>query len=134
MRFGIAWLMLGCLVCACDPLPPPFRPPGGYATRPDRTGEAAIRAVLVTPSHGMFHTVREALSSYMGSGSQEIKIAGWTAKPSPLGSEVPFYVVAFAWNDGERNRTAEWEINEWGIWPQNNEARLLSVYPPEDER
>jgi hypothetical protein len=119
-------------VAACDPAPTKkYVPPGGFAAQTDETGVVAIRAVLVTPSHGTFLTVREALSSYIGRADQHVKVKGWSAARDTT-SPVPHYNVAFAWNDGEQNRQAEWELNKWGIWPLNNEARILSVFPPED--
>ena len=128
-----ALLALGlCGLFSCDPVPRgEAAPPGGFAGRPDSAARSAVRAVLLTPSHGHFRTVREAMVSYLGSVTDGVQISGWSAARAATGA-VPHYDVDFSWFDGERGRQAQWEINAWGIWPVNDESRLLSVFPPED--
>lgn len=126
------WLA-GLIFCACDERTQPLKPPGGYRQPVDATGVAAIRAVLLMPSHGHYHTVREALLSYLGMAGKEVRPLGWSVAPAITGP-VPFYRVSFAWFDGVRDRSAEWELDHFGIWPINDEARLLAIFPPEDGR
>ncbi len=132
-RFGhslLAFSLVG-LTSACDPVPDgTFRPPGGLATPVDRTGRLAIDAVLYTPGYGVFRTVREGLSSYLRAATEAVEVHGWTAER--VVEPVDNVQVVFAWHDGERERTAEWELNGWGVWPLNDEARYLSMYPPMD--
>lgn len=131
-RVAAGLLALGA--AACDPAPfGEAAPPGGYAAPVTATGRAAVRAVLYTPSHGSFRTVREAVSVYMERSTEAVAVHGWIAD-AVTNDASPYYRVAFAWNDGARERTAEWELDGAGVWPMNNEARVLTVFPPADAR
>lgn len=122
------------LLMACDPYPArETAPPGGYQARPSSTGRAAIRAVLFTPSHGSFRTVREAVSVYLGRSTEAVAVAGWSAAGVTSGTR-RYYEVGFDWYDGRENRQARWELDHQGVWPANNEARILTVFPPGDSR
>jgi hypothetical protein len=124
-------LAIVLLLAACDPVPSnEFNPPGGFVSEPGPTGRAAIRAVLYTPSHGTFRTVRQAVTTYMGRATDAITVQGWQAEQVDE-PDWPHFKVAFQWNDGQRTRSAEWELNHLGIWPVNNEAKVLSVFPPD---
>jgi hypothetical protein len=140
MRFGrrsqIAnvFALIFLALSACDPVPPrDVPPPGGYRAPPGSTGRAAIRAVLYTPSHGSFHTVREAVSVYLSRATEAVAVHGWSAAgvTSPARR---YYEVDFDWFDGRERRQARWELDALGVWPVNNEARILTVFPPSDGR
>jgi hypothetical protein len=131
-------LMLGLLfslgaLTGCDPAPREVSPPpGGYSAMPNALGQAAIQAVLYTPSHGSFRTVREALTTYIGRTTEAVEIQGWSAHSAV--EPIPRVLVEFSWRDRHHDHQAEWELNEFGVWPLNDEARYLSMYPPEDGR
>lgn len=130
----VAGIALALTFGACDPVPvATFTPPGGFRREPSLTGRAAVRAVLYTPSHGSFRTVREALTVYMARSTEAVHVHGWIAE-GVTAATAPYYRVAFSWNDGRRERAAEWELDTLGVWPMNNEARLLTVFPPAGER
>lgn len=134
MTKRIAGIALMLAVAACDPVPvATFTPPGGFEREPSLTGRAAVRAVLFTPSHGSFRTVREALTVYMARSTEAVQVHGWIAE-GVTASSSPYYRVAFSWNDGRRERAAEWELDNMGVWPMNTEARVLTVFPPSGER
>lgn len=134
MKRIVTGLALALAVAACDPVPTAtFTPPGGFEREPTLTGRAAVRAVLYTPSHGSFRTVREALTVYMARTTEAVRVHGWIAE-GVTASASPYYRVAFSWNDGRRERAAEWELDGAGVWPMNNEARVLTVFPPAGER
>ncbi len=132
--YTVRWLpllFLAAALFACDPLPQrEFVPPGGYARETSVVGRSAIRAVLFTPGHGYFRTVREAVKTYMGEATAAVRVDGWYAYAET--QPIDRYVVRFAWTDGALPRYAEWELNRAGVWPTNREAEYLSVYPPED--
>ena len=101
-RYGA---LLALVLVSCDPVPPhDAPPPGGYRARPTATGRAAIRAVLYTPSHGSFRTVREAVRTYLSRATDAVQVDGWSAA-GVTSSTRRYYQVDFGWFDGREVRT-----------------------------